>query len=129
MPLVNLIAATQQCPHEAACPMKANTWCHFVQRVARTDESVRTPYQHHASGLPSSPPALPSQRACRVAGAFLQRTARGNTHLSYDDEKFSYLVLRRGARPTDVLATISPRARRPSDGTEPLGPVALKPRP
>ncbi|XP_057520443.1 uncharacterized protein LOC130800790 [Amaranthus tricolor] len=60
------------CPHDGPCPL-ANTgkYCHFVQRVERTE----------------------SQRAFKRSGSAPLR--------GFEDEKFSYVVLRRGKRPQE----------------------------
>jgi ribosomal protein RSM22 (predicted rRNA methylase) len=51
------------CPHQGACPMPADDWCHFAQRIARS-------------------------RA--------HREAKGG-ELGYEDEKYSYIAVSRGA--------------------------------
>ncbi|KAL3678042.1 hypothetical protein R1sor_020998 [Riccia sorocarpa] len=60
------------CSHEGRCPMDGlSTWCHFVQRLQRTS---------------------------------LQRITKRNSALplrAYEDEKFSFIVLRRGLRPSE----------------------------
>lgn len=60
------------CPHDGPCPLaKTGKYCHFVQRLERTE----------------------SQRAFkRSSGAPLR---------GFEDEKFSYVVLRRGKRPQE----------------------------
>lgn len=59
------------CPHDGQCPMdKTSNWCHFVQRLERTT----------------------SQRVSK-------RHSKPTPLRAYEDEKFSFVVLRRGARP------------------------------
>lgn len=59
------------CPHDGQCPMdKTSNWCHFVQRLERTN----------------------SQRVSK-------RHSKPTPLRAYEDEKFSFVVLRRGSRP------------------------------
>lgn len=59
------------CPHDGQCPMdKTSNWCHFIQRLERTT----------------------SQRVTK-------RHSKPTPLRAYEDEKFSFVVLRRGARP------------------------------
>ncbi|CAH9068782.1 unnamed protein product [Cuscuta europaea] len=61
------------CPHDGACPLsKTGKYCHFVQRLERTT-SQRTVKRSNGASL------------------------RG-----FEDEKFSYIVFRRGQRPRDA---------------------------
>ncbi|CAA2956545.1 37S ribosomal S22, mitochondrial-like isoform X3 [Olea europaea subsp. europaea] len=58
------------CPHDGACPLQnTDKYCHFVQRLERTS----------------------SQRA--------YKRSKDNSLRGYEDEKFSYIVFRRGTRP------------------------------
>ncbi|KAK9862550.1 hypothetical protein WJX84_003255 [Apatococcus fuscideae] len=67
------------CPHDGVCPMDGSrSWCHFRQRFQR--------------------PAL--QRRFR-------RPTNNTAPRSYQDERFSYVVLKRGPRPQPVEAAIS----------------------
>uniref|UniRef100_A0A803LWN9 Uncharacterized protein n=1 Tax=Chenopodium quinoa TaxID=63459 RepID=A0A803LWN9_CHEQI len=60
------------CPHDGPCPLaKSGKYCHFVQRLERTE----------------------SQRAFK--------RSNGSPLRGFEDEKFSYVVLRRGKRPQD----------------------------
>lgn len=60
------------CPHDGACPLvKSGKYCHFVQRLERTS----------------------SQRA--------YKRSKGDPLRGFEDEKFSYVVFRRGSRPSD----------------------------
>ncbi|KAA6420150.1 MAG: hypothetical protein FRX49_09813 [Trebouxia sp. A1-2] len=60
------------CPHDGKCPMEGTkSWCHFAQRFQRSD------LQRRHKVLPG-----------------------GHGARTYQDERFSYVVLRRGARPT-----------------------------
>ncbi|KAL2641800.1 hypothetical protein R1flu_009387 [Riccia fluitans] len=60
------------CSHEGRCPMDGlSTWCHFVQRLQRTS----------------------LQRITKRSSALPLR--------AYEDEKFSFIVLRRGLRPSE----------------------------
>lgn len=60
------------CPHDGACPLaSARSWCHFSQRHLRTDEQ-------------------------RIAVKSLTGKAPRNTY----NERFSYVILKRGARKT-----------------------------
>lgn len=60
------------CPHDGNCPMEGTkSWCHFAQRFQRSD------LQRRHKVLPG-----------------------GHGARTYQDERFSYVVLRRGARPT-----------------------------
>ncbi|KAJ7553596.1 hypothetical protein O6H91_06G104700 [Diphasiastrum complanatum] len=69
------------CPHDGVCPMdKTDQWCHFIQRLERT----------------------PSQRTTK-------RLVKTGALRGYEDEKFSFVVLRRGIRP---------RIQWPLDGVE-----------
>lgn len=66
------------CPHDGACPMDGTrSWCHFPQRFTRTR------LQRSSKVLPGGHPARP-----------------------YQDERFSYVVLRRRPRPTSSSAEI-----------------------
>lgn len=59
------------CPHDGQCPMdKTSNWCHFVQRLERTT----------------------SQRVTK-------RHTKPTPLRAYEDEKFSFVILRRGSRP------------------------------
>ncbi|KAG0603642.1 hypothetical protein M758_10G109700 [Ceratodon purpureus] len=59
------------CPHDGQCPMdKTKDWCHFIQRLERTT----------------------SQRVSK-------RQSKPTPLRAYEDEKFSFVVLRRGSRP------------------------------
>lgn len=59
------------CPHDGQCPMdKIGSWCHFIQRLERTT----------------------SQRVSK-------RQSKPTPLRAYEDEKFSFVVLRRGSRP------------------------------
>ncbi|KHN37711.1 Methyltransferase-like protein 17, mitochondrial [Glycine soja] len=61
------------CPHDGACPLvKSGKYCHFVQRLERTS----------------------SQRA--------YKRSKGDPLRGFEDEKFSYVVFRRGSRPRQV---------------------------
>lgn len=58
------------CPHDGACPLQnTDKYCHFVQRLERTS----------------------SQRA--------YKRSKDNSLRGFEDEKFSYIVFRRGTRP------------------------------
>ncbi|CAM8902517.1 unnamed protein product [Rhodiola kirilowii] len=58
------------CPHDGPCPLeKSGKYCHFVQRLQRTS----------------------SQRA--------YKRSKGQPLRGFEDEKFSYVVFRRGLRP------------------------------
>ncbi|CAI9771809.1 unnamed protein product [Fraxinus pennsylvanica] len=58
------------CPHDGACPLQnTDKYCHFVQRLERTS----------------------SQRA--------YKRSKNNSLRGFEDEKFSYIVFRRGTRP------------------------------
>uniref|UniRef100_A0A7N0UG87 Methyltransferase-like protein 17, mitochondrial n=1 Tax=Kalanchoe fedtschenkoi TaxID=63787 RepID=A0A7N0UG87_KALFE len=58
------------CPHDGPCPLeKSGKYCHFVQRLQRTT----------------------SQRA--------YKRSKGQPLRGFEDEKFSYVVFRRGSRP------------------------------
>ncbi|BBN01161.1 hypothetical protein MPTK1_2g05200 [Marchantia polymorpha subsp. ruderalis] len=60
------------CSHEGRCPMEGlSTWCHFVQRLQRTS----------------------LQRITKRSSALPLR--------AYEDEKFSFIILRRGLRPSE----------------------------
>ncbi|XP_057435028.1 uncharacterized protein LOC130727794 isoform X2 [Lotus japonicus] len=60
------------CPHDGTCPLvKSGKYCHFVQRLERTS----------------------SQRA--------YKRSKGEPLRGFEDEKFSYVVLRRGLRPRE----------------------------
>ncbi|DBA84954.1 TPA: hypothetical protein ACH3X2_005695 [Trebouxia sp. C0005] len=60
------------CPHDGKCPMEGTkSWCHFAQRFQRSD------LQRRHKVLPG-----------------------GHGARTYQDERFSYVVLRQGARPT-----------------------------
>ena len=60
------------CPHDGRCPMdNTNDWCHFIQRLERTT----------------------SQRVSK-------RHTKPTPLRAYEDEKFSFVVLRRGSRPS-----------------------------
>ena len=66
------------CPHDGACPMDGTrSWCHFPQRFTRTR------LQRSSKVLPGGHPARP-----------------------YQDERFSYVVLRRQPRPTSSSAVL-----------------------
>nr|KYP41727.1 hypothetical protein KK1_036899 [Cajanus cajan] len=70
------------CPHDGTCPLvKSGKYCHFVQRLERTS----------------------SQRA--------YKRSKGVPLRGFEDEKFSYVVFRRGPRPRQVEPW-------PLDGTE-----------
>lgn len=98
------------CPHDGKCPLDGTKdWCHFVQRHERPR------MQQQAKGTPT------------------RKRPRG-----YQDEKFSYVVLRRGARVRPQLdysavQPLSPakdkrkkkRAEVPAGGTEQLDWTAL----
>lgn len=59
------------CPHDGQCPMdKTSNWCHFIQRLERTT----------------------SQRVSK-------RHSKPTPLRAYEDEKFSFVILRRGSRP------------------------------
>ncbi|KAL3162830.1 hypothetical protein ABBQ32_009284 [Trebouxia sp. C0010 RCD-2024] len=59
------------CPHDGQCPMEGTrSWCHFAQRFQRSD----------------------LQRRHKVLSG-------GHGARTYQDERFSYVVLRRGPRP------------------------------
>ena len=59
------------CPHDGRCPMDGKTtWCHFSQRFERTE----------------------LQRLVKLRKGHLPPR-------DYQDERFSYVVLRRGPRP------------------------------
>ncbi|RDY03175.1 Methyltransferase-like protein 17, mitochondrial, partial [Mucuna pruriens] len=61
------------CPHDGTCPLvKSGKFCHFVQRLERTS----------------------SQRA--------YKRSKDNPLRGFEDEKFSYVVFRRGPRPRQV---------------------------
>ncbi|KOM36462.1 hypothetical protein LR48_Vigan02g261200 [Vigna angularis] len=61
------------CPHDGICPLvKSGKYCHFVQRLERTS----------------------SQRA--------YKRSKGDPLRGFEDEKFSYVVFRRGPRPRQV---------------------------
>jgi len=61
------------CPHDGQCPMdKTSNWCHFIQRLERTT----------------------SQRVTK-------RHNKPTPLRAYEDEKFSFVVLRRGSRPNE----------------------------
>ncbi|KAL5150640.1 Methyltransferase-like protein 17, mitochondrial [Glycine soja] len=61
------------CPHDGACPLvKSGKYCHFVQRLERTS----------------------SQRA--------YKRSKRDPLRGFEDEKFSYVVFRRGSRPRQV---------------------------
>nr|GMD01543.1 rsm22-cox11 tandem protein 2, mitochondrial-like [Ipomoea batatas] len=65
------------CPHDGPCPLeKSGKYCHFVQRLERTT----------------------SQRA--------YKRSNGGSLRGFEDEKFSYVVFRRGQRPRQVLVQI-----------------------
>ncbi|CAL5196393.1 unnamed protein product [Lathyrus oleraceus] len=60
------------CPHDGTCPLvKSGKYCHFVQRLERTS----------------------SQRA--------YKRSKGEPLRGFEDEKFSYVVFRRGRRPSE----------------------------
>ncbi|GAB2235308.1 hypothetical protein Droror1_Dr00025731 [Drosera rotundifolia] len=60
------------CPHDGPCPLqKSGKYCHFVQRLQRTS----------------------SQR--------IYKRSKGGALRGYEDEKFSYVVLKRGKRPQE----------------------------
>ncbi|XP_027354026.1 uncharacterized protein LOC113864476 [Abrus precatorius] len=60
------------CPHDGTCPLvKSGKYCHFVQRLERTS----------------------SQRA--------YKRSKGEPLRGFEDEKFSYVVFRRGQRPRE----------------------------
>lgn len=60
------------CPHDGTCPLlKSGKYCHFVQRLERTS----------------------SQRA--------YKRSKGEPLRGFEDEKFSYVVFRRGPRPRE----------------------------
>ncbi|KAK4741247.1 hypothetical protein SAY87_024835 [Trapa incisa] len=60
------------CPHDGPCPLeKTGKYCHFVQRLERTS----------------------SQRA--------YKRSKGDPLRGYEDEKFCYVVFRRGQRPQE----------------------------
>ncbi|XP_047166969.1 methyltransferase-like protein 17, mitochondrial isoform X1 [Vigna umbellata] len=60
------------CPHDGICPLvKSGKYCHFVQRLERTS----------------------SQRA--------YKRSKGDPLRGFEDEKFSYVVFRRGPRPRE----------------------------
>ena len=72
------------CPHDGACPMDGTrSWCHFPQRFTRTR------VQRSSKVLPGGHPARP-----------------------YQDERFSYIVLRRRPRPTSSGAAALEIAQR-----------------
>ncbi|CAJ1978006.1 unnamed protein product [Sphenostylis stenocarpa] len=62
------------CPHDGICPLvKSGKYCHFVQRLERTS----------------------SQRA--------YKRSKGDPLRGFEDEKFSYVVFRRGPRPRQLI--------------------------
>ncbi|MCH85042.1 methyltransferase-like protein 17 mitochondrial-like, partial [Trifolium medium] len=62
------------CPHDGTCPLvKSGKYCHFVQRLERTS----------------------SQRA--------YKRSKGEPLRGFEDEKFSYVVFRKGRRPRHVF--------------------------
>ena len=50
----------------------------------------------------------------RISPCASQRLIRGNAHLNHEDEKFSYLIIRRGPRPTKPEPPRPPRPTLPS---------------
>lgn len=66
------------CPHAQACPMAANSWCHFAQRVQRTPWQMK---------------------------------AKRDASVNWEDEKFSYVALRKA--PTKAPADFARIVRAP----------------
>ena len=81
------------CAHEGRCPMDATAqWCHFVQRVQRP------PAQRAVKG---GAPARTYQARLRSVWGLTGKPASVADGLApAQDERFSFVVLRRGARPT-----------------------------
>jgi len=80
------------CPHDGRCPMDGtDSWCHFAQRFRRTTALKRT-----------------------------KTLQGGKKPRDYQDERFSYVILRRGPRPARAAPTriIAPKPAGPYDGLD-----------
>lgn len=93
------------CPHDRPCPLTvmkeySTRWCYFTQRSERTRLQQLTKARSRTG--PTSAPFLSSDRETqrsgsgRVGGA--QKTRNGAKARNYQDERFSYVILRRSNR-------------------------------